>query len=212
LSNTKAAAAASKSSGNDRPTREEAEAAVRTLIRWTGDDADREGVLDTPARVTKAFEEYFGGYDQDPYDILQRTFEETDGYDEMVVLRNVTFNSHCEHHMAPIVGQVHIGYLPRNRVVGISKLARVVEIFSRRLQIQEKMTAQIADALNEVIRPRGVGVVVEGTHHCMTTRGIQKEGVVMTTSSMFGEFRDDPKTRREFLNIIGSPQNSFAGR
>lgn len=206
MSNAKAATAAAKADGAVRPSREEAEAAVRTLIRWAGDDADREGVLGTPSRVVRAFEEYFAGYDQDPHDILQRTFEETDGYDEMVVLRDITFNSHCEHHMAPIVGRVHVGYLPRNRVVGISKLARVVEIYSHRLQIQEKMTAQIADALNTVIQPRGVGVVVEGVHHCMTTRGIQKEGVAMITSSMFGDFRDDPKTRREFLNMIGSPQ------
>ena len=206
MSNAKAATAAAKADSAVRPSREEAEAAVRTLIRWAGDDADREGVLGTPSRVVRAFEEYFAGYDQDPHDILQRTFEETDGYDEMVVLRDITFNSHCEHHMAPIVGRVHVGYLPRNRVVGISKLARVVEIYSHRLQIQEKMTAQIADALNTVIQPRGVGVVVEGVHHCMTTRGIQKEGVAMITSSMFGDFRDDPKTRREFLNMIGSPQ------
>ena len=208
MSNAKAAAAAPKPGGTERPSRDEAEAAVRTLIRWAGDDADREGVLDTPSRVVRAFEEYFSGYEVDPYEILHQTFEETDGYDEMVVLRDITFNSHCEHHMAPIIGRVHVGYLPRKRVVGISKLARVVEIYSHRLQIQEKMTAQIADALNKVIQPRGVGVVVEGVHHCMTTRGIQKEGVSMLTSSMLGDFRDDPKTRREFLNMIGSPQGA----
>ena len=208
MSNAKAAAAAPKPGGTERPSRDEAEAAVRTLIRWAGDDADREGVLDTPSRVVRAFEEYFSGYEVDPYEILHQTFEETDGYDEMVVLRDITFNSHCEHHMAPIIGRVHVGYLPRKRVVGISKLARVVEIYSHRLQIQEKMTAQIADALNKVIQPRGVGVVVEGVHHCMTTRGIQKEGVSMVTSSMLGDFRDDPKTRREFLNMIGSPQGA----
>ena len=186
-----------------RPSREEACDAVRTLIRWTGDDPDREGLLDTPDRVVRSYDEYYSGYTQDPVDILRRTFEETDGYDEMVVLKDVEINSHCEHHMAPIVGCVHIGYLPNKSVVGISKLARVVDVYARRLQIQEKMTAQIADALDEVIRPRGVGVVVEAAHHCMTTRGIQKQGVTMVTSRMLGSFRTDPKTRREFLAIIG---------
>jgi GTP cyclohydrolase I len=186
-----------------RPSREEACAAVRTLIRWAGDDPDREGLLDTPDRVVRSYEEYFSGYEQDPVDILRRTFEETEGYDEMVVLTDVEISSHCEHHMAPIIGRVHIGYLPDRSVVGISKLARVVDVYARRLQIQEKMTAQIADALDEVIRPRGVGVVVEAAHHCMTTRGIQKRGVSMVTSRMLGSFRSDPKTRREFLAIIG---------
>ncbi len=187
----------------ERPSREEACDAVRTLIRWAGDDPDREGLLDTPDRVVRSYDEYYSGYTQDPVDILRRTFEETDGYDEMVVLKDVEISSHCEHHMAPIIGQVHIGYLPDKSVVGISKLARVVDVYARRLQIQEKMTAQIADALDEVIRPRGVGVVVEAAHHCMTTRGIQKRGVTMVTSRMLGSFRSDPKTRREFLSFIG---------
>ncbi|MBI06307.1 MAG: GTP cyclohydrolase I FolE [Rhodospirillaceae bacterium] len=187
----------------ERPSKEEACEAVRTLIRWAGDDPDREGLLDTPDRVIRSYDEYYSGYTQDPVDILRRTFEETDGYDEMVVLKDVEINSHCEHHMAPIIGRVHIGYLPDKSVVGISKLARVVDVYARRLQIQEKMTAQIADALDQVIRPRGVGVVVEAAHHCMTTRGIQKQGVTMVTSRMLGSFRSDPKTRREFLAIIG---------
>ena len=187
----------------ERPSREEARAAVRTLIKWAGDDPDREGLLDTPDRVVRSYEEYYSGYGQDPVEILKRTFEETNGYDEMVVLKDVEISSHCEHHMAPIIGRVHIGYLPDKSVVGISKLARIVEIYARRLQIQEKMTAQIADALNGVIHPRGVGVVVEASHHCMTTRGIQKHGVMMVTSRMLGSFRSDPKTRREFLAVIG---------
>jgi GTP cyclohydrolase I len=188
-------------------SREEAEAAVRVILRYTGDDPDREGLMETPARVVKAYDEYFSGYTQDPYQILKKTFEETDGYDEMVVLKGVQFSSHCEHHMAPIIGRVHIGYLPDRRVVGISKLARIVEVYARRLQIQEKMTAQIADTLNTVIQPRGVGVVVEAVHHCMTTRGIHKSGVLMVTSRMLGSFRADPKTRREFLNMIGNPSS-----
>ena len=188
-------------------SRAEAEAAVRTILRYSGEDPDREGLLETPARVVKAFDEYFSGYTQDPYQILKKTFEETDGYDEMVVLKGVQFSSHCEHHMAPIIGRVHIGYLPDRRVVGISKLARIVEVYARRLQIQEKMTAQIADTLNAVIQPRGVGIVVEAVHHCMTTRGIHKSGVLMVTSRMLGSFRADPKTRREFLNMIGNPSS-----
>jgi len=190
-------------SAEGRPSREEARDAVRTLIKWAGDDPDREGLLDTPDRVVRSYEEYYSGYGQDPVEILKRTFEETNGYDEMVVLKDVEISSHCEHHMAPIIGRVHIGYLPYKSVVGISKLARIVNVFARRLQIQEKMTAQIADALNEVINPRGVGVVVEAAHHCMTTRGIQKQGVMMVTSRMLGTFRSDPKTRREFLAFIG---------
>jgi GTP cyclohydrolase I len=213
LSTTKRAAALrakapskqSATKGASAVSRAEAEAAVRTLLRYSGEDADREGLLETPARVVRAFDEYFSGYTQDPYDILKKTFEETDGYDEMVVLKGVTFNSHCEHHMAPIIGRVHIGYLPDRRVVGISKLARIVDVYARRLQIQEKMTAQIADTLSAVIQPRGVGVVVEAVHHCMTTRGIHKQGVLMVTSRMLGTFRSDPKTRREFLNMIGNP-------
>jgi GTP cyclohydrolase IA len=186
-----------------RPTREEAEAAVRTLIRWAGDDADREGLLETPARVVRAYEEWFSGYNADPRDYLKSTFEETGGYDEVVVLRDIRFESHCEHHMAPIIGRVHIGYLPRNRVVGISKLARLVEVFSRRLQIQEKMTAEIAACLDQVLNPYGVAVVTEATHQCMTTRGVHKTGVTMVTSRMLGVFRDNAETRHEFLAAVG---------
>jgi GTP cyclohydrolase I len=188
-----------------KPTRAEAEDAVRTLLRWAGDDPAREGLLDTPGRVVRAYEEFFAGYGQDPEEILRRTFEEIDGYDEMVVLRDIRFESHCEHHMAPIIGRAHIGYLPNHRVVGISKLARVVEVYAKRLQIQEKMTAQIANTLSEVLQPKGVAVVIEAAHQCMTTRGVHKPGVTMTTSRMLGAFREDPKTRREFMSLIGSP-------
>lgn len=189
----------------DRPSRKDAEAAVRTLIRWAGDNPDREGLLGTPARVVKAYEEFFSGYDIDPVDVLSRTFEETEGYDEIVVLRDIRFESHCEHHMAPIIGRAHIAYLPERRVVGISKLARVLEIYSRRLQIQEKLTAQIANTIDEVLQPRGVAVVIDAAHQCMTTRGVHKPGMSMVTSRMLGAFRTDPSTRREFLSIIGSP-------
>ena len=185
--------------------RRDAEAAVRTLIQWSGDDPDREGVIGTPARVVRAQEEYFAGYQHDPAEVLMRTFEETNGYDEMIVLRDISFESHCEHHMAPIIGLAHVAYLPKNRVVGISKLARVVEIFARRLQIQEKLTIQIADTINHVLQPNGVGVVIEAAHHCMTTRGIHRPGTMMVTSRMLGGFRSDSKTRREFLTIIGNP-------
>ena len=188
-----------------RPSREEAEAAVRTLIEWAGDDPAREGLRATPARVVRSYEEFFNGYETDPVELLQRTFEETEGYDEMVVLKDIRFESHCEHHMAPIIGKAHIAYLPKSRVVGISKLARLVEVYSRRLQIQEKMTVQIANTLNEVLQPRGVGVVIEAAHQCMTTRGVHKPGVSMVTSHMLGGFRDDPSTRREFLAFIGGP-------
>ena len=190
-----------------KPSREEAEAAVRTLLRWTGDDPSREGLIDTPARVVRAYEEYFKGYDEDPEKILGRSFDETEGYDEIVVLKDIHFASHCEHHIAPILGKAHIAYLPRSRVVGISKLARLVETFGRRLQIQEKMTAQIANSLNNVLKPKGVAVVIEAAHECMTTRGIDKPGVNMVTSTMLGAFRDDPSTRREFMSIIGNPGN-----
>jgi len=188
-----------------RPSRSEAEAAVRVLIEWAGDDPEREGLKATPARVVRSFEEFFQGYGTDPVDLLQRTFEETEGYDEMVVLKDIRFESHCEHHMAPIIGKAHIAYLPQTRVVGISKLARLVEVYSRRLQIQEKMTVQIANTLNGVLQPKGVGVVIEAAHQCMTTRGVHKPGVSMVTSHMLGAFRDDPSTRREFLAIIGAP-------
>ena len=186
-----------------KPSRAEAEAAVRTLIRWAGDDPDREGLLATPSRVVRAYEEWFSGYNDDPREYLKRTFEETGGYDEVVVLRDIRFESHCEHHIAPIIGRVHIGYLPRNRVVGISKLARLVEVFARRLQIQEKMTAEIASCLDAVLKPHGVAVVTEATHQCMTTRGVHKTGVSMVTSRMLGVFRDHAETRQEFLSAIG---------
>lgn len=185
-----------------RPSRAEAEEAVRTLIRWAGDDPEREGLVGTPDRVVRAYEEFFAGYDQDPVEILQRTFEETEGYDEMVLLRDIRLESNCEHHMVPIIGKAHVAYLPDRRVVGISKLARVVEIFSRRLQIQEKLTSQIANTVNEVLQPKGVAVVIEAAHQCMTTRGIHKPGVTMVTSRMLGAFRDNPATRREFMALI----------
>jgi GTP cyclohydrolase I len=185
--------------------RAEVEAAVRTLLRWAGDDPDREGLVETPARVARAWKEYFSGYHEDPVEILTRTFEEVDGYDEMIVLRDIRLESFCEHHIAPIIGRVHIAYLPDHKVVGISKLARVVETYGRRLQIQEKLTAQIAGTVAEVLQPKGVAVVVEATHHCMTTRGVHKPGTVMVTSSMRGAFRDDSTTRREFLAMIGNP-------
>ncbi len=191
--------------------REDAEAAVRTLIQWAGDDPDREGVMGTPARVVRAFEEYYAGYQSDAAEELERTFEETEGYDEMVVLRGIGFESHCEHHMAPIIGKVHVAYLPRSRVVGISKLARVVEIYARRLQIQEKMTTQIADVIDVTLKPAGVAVVVEASHHCMTTRGVRRPGTMMVTSRMLGGFRSDPKTRREFLTMIGNPVSRHDG-
>jgi len=189
----------------ERPSREEALAAVKTLLRWAGDDPAREGLAGTPDRVVRSYEEFFGGYDINPDDLLKRTFEEVEGYDEMVLLRDIRFESHCEHHMAPIIGKVHVGYLPANRVVGISKLARVVDAYARRLQIQEKMTVQIANTISETLQPRGVGVVVEASHQCMTTRGIHKPGTSMITSRMLGTFRSDPKTRREFLTLIGNP-------
>jgi len=184
------------------PSRAEAEAAVRTLLRWTGDDPDRDGLRETPSRVVKAFEEYFGGYSQDPEAILQKTFEETEGYDEMIVLRGIRFESHCEHHLAPIVGRAWVGYIPNGRVVGISKLARVVDAYAKRLQIQEKMTSQIANAIQNALSPQGVAVVIKAEHHCMTTRGVHKPGTDMVTSRMLGVFRDNAITRQEFLSMI----------
>lgn len=186
-----------------RPTREAAEEAVRTLLRWAGDDPRREGLLDTPDRVVRAYDEFFAGYDEDPAAMLARTFEETDGYDEMVLLRDVGFESHCEHHMVPIIGTAHIAYLPGARVVGISKLARVVELYAKRLQIQERMTAQIAEAIESVLKPRGVAVVLSAQHQCMTTRGIKKQGVSMVTTRMLGAFRTDRALRGEFLGLAG---------
>lgn len=185
-----------------RATRDEAIAAVRTLIRWAGDDPDREGLVETPDRVVRAYEEFFSGYHQDPVEILAKTFSEVDGYDEMIVMNDIRFESHCEHHMVPIIGKAHVGYLPDKRVVGISKLARLVEVYARRLQIQEKMTVQIADTLQEVLQPKGVAVMVEAAHQCMTTRGVHKPGAALVTSRMLGAFRKDAATRREFLAII----------
>ena len=189
----------------DAPTREEAERAVRLLLRWAGDDPEREGLVDTPARVARAFEDWFSGYKEDPELYLARTFEEVEGYDEMVVLRDIRFESHCEHHPAPIIGRAHVGYLPKCKVVGISKLARVVDTYARRRQVQEKMNAQIANTIQKVLEPKGVAVVIEATHQCMTTRGVHKSGVTMVTSTMLGAFRENSSTRREFLNIIGNP-------
>lgn len=193
----------------NRPSREEAEKAVHTLIRWAGDDPAREGLLDTPSRVVRSFEEFFAGYHADPAELLKRTFDETDGYDEMVVLRDIRFESHCGHHLVPIIGKAHIGYLPNKRVVGISKLARVLEAYAKRLQIQEKMTSQIANTIQDVLQPKGVAVVIEAAHQCMTTRGVHKPGVAMMTSTMLGVFRSDEKTRREFLAMIGKAGGTF---
>ena len=193
-----------------RPRREDAEEAVRTLIRWAGDDPAREGLAGTPTRVVRAYEEFFSGYADDPNEMLRRTFEEVAGYDEMVLLRNIGFESHCEHHIAPIIGRAHIAYMPRRRVVGISKLARLTEVYARRLQIQEKLTAEIANTVNEVLEPYGVAVVIEAVHHCMTTRGVHKPGVTMVTSRLLGCFRSDPNTRREFLSMIGNPSANLS--
>ena len=192
-----------KGNAATRPTRAQAEEAVRTLIRWAGDDATREGLVGTPDRVVRSYEEFFAGYHQDPEAILRTTFEETEGYDEVVLLKDIPYQSHCEHHLVPIMGKAHVAYLPNRRVVGISKLARVVEAYAKRLQIQEKMTAQVANAINDVLHPKGVAVVIEAEHQCMTTRGIQKQGVSMVTSTMLGAFREDAATRREFLTLIG---------
>jgi GTP cyclohydrolase IA len=194
-----------------RPSRAEAEAAVRTLLRWAGDDPSREGLRDTPARVVRAYGEFFSGYHVDPVALLERTFEETEGYDEIVLLRDIRVESHCEHHMAPIIGRAHVAYLPHRRVVGISKLARVVEAYAKRLQIQEKLTAQIANTIQKVLQPRGAAVMVEATHQCMTTRGVHKPGATMVTSRLLGAFRDDPTTRRELLALIGSRGSGISG-
>lgn len=186
-----------------KPSRKQAEEAISTLLLWAGDDPRREGLQDTPARVARAYEDWFSGYREDPVGYLERTFEEVEGYDEMIVLRDINFESHCEHHMAPIIGRAHVGYLPNDKVVGISKLARVVETFARRFQVQEKLTAQIANCIQDVLKPKGVGVVIDAVHQCMTTRGVHKPGVSMVTSQMLGTFRKDARTRSEFLNMIG---------
>ncbi len=195
----------------ERPTRAEAEAAVRTLLRWAGDDPTREGLVDTPGRVVRSYEEFFSGYTLDPVGMLERTFEETDGYDEIVLLRDIRLESHCEHHMVPIIGRAHVAYLPHRRVVGISKLARVVEAYAKRLQIQEKLTAQIANTIQDVLEPRGVAVVIEAAHQCMTTRGVHKPGVTMVTSRMLGAFRDNSTTRRELMAMIGNRGSTITG-
>jgi len=189
-----------------RVTEKQAEEAVKTLLLWSGDDPSREGLRDTPGRVARAYRDWFSGYQVDPSAYLKRTFEEVAGYDEMVVLRDIHFESHCEHHMAPIIGRAHVGYLPSNKVVGISKLARVVDAYARRFQVQEKLTAEIARCINEVLKPRGVGVVIDASHQCMTTRGVHKHGVSMVTSKLLGAFREDARTRSEFLNLVLTPQ------
>lgn len=186
-----------------RPTKEEAEAAVRTLLRWAGDDPTREGLLGTPDRVVRAYREFFAGYEEDPRDLLARTFEEAGGYDEMVLLKDIRLESHCEHHLVPILGKAHIAYWPKNRVVGISKLARVLDSYAKRLQIQEKLTAQVADAIQDVLDPHGVAVVIEAQHQCMTTRGVKKPEVAMVTSRLTGCFKHDAEKRREFFSLIG---------
>lgn len=185
-----------------RPSRTEVEAAIRTIIRWTGDNPDRDGLLNTPARLARAYEEYFRGYKEDPERILSTTFEETEGYDEMIILRGIRFESHCEHHIAPIIGRAWVAYIPDGRVVGISKLARIVEVYAKRLQIQEKMTAQIANAINNVLQPQGVGVIIKAEHYCMTARGIMKPGTDLVTSRMLGIFRSNAATRQEFLSMV----------
>ena len=181
----------------------QAEDAIRLLLRWAGDNPAREGLVDTPKRVATAYKEWFGGYEMKPEEYLKRTFEEVEGYDEMVILRDIEFESHCEHHMAPIIGVAHVGYIPNGRVVGISKLARVVEAYAKRLQVQEKMTAQIANCIQNVLKPKGVGVVIVAKHECMTTRGVHKTGVSMVTSKLLGSFREDARTRAEFLQCVG---------
>lgn len=193
----------------NRPSQAEAEKAVQTLLRWAGDDPTREGLLDTPSRVVKAYGQWFKGYTEDPTEMLKRTFQEVEGYDELVLLKDIRFESYCEHHMAPIIGKAHVAYIPTDRVVGISKLARVVDAFAKRLQVQEKMTAQIANTIDEVLNPRGVAVVLEGEHHCMSTRGVHKHGVNMVTSAMRGNFKTDRELRRDFMGIIGNPSSSM---
>tara|TARA_B100000378_G_scaffold207613_1_gene170743 strand:+ start:208 stop:831 length:624 start_codon:yes stop_codon:yes gene_type:complete len=187
----------------NKPTKEEAKEAVKTLIKWAGDDPTREGLLETPNRVARSYQDFFSGYDEDPREILSKKFREVEGYDEMIVLKDIRLESHCEHHMVPFIGKAHVGYLPKNKIVGLSKLARVVELFSKRLQIQEKLTAQIANTIDEILKPKGVGVIIEASHLCIATRGVRKETSRMVTSRMLGLFRDNSDTRREFMDIIG---------
>ncbi|HEY6431881.1 MAG TPA: GTP cyclohydrolase I FolE [Acetobacteraceae bacterium] len=211
MNDTSPARSRAEDSSPARPSRAEAEEAVRTLLRWAGDDPTREGLADTPARVVRSYEEFFAGYALDPVAILERTFEETDGYDEIVLLRDIRLESHCEHHMVPIIGRAHVAYLPHRRVVGISKLARLVEAYAKRFQIQEKLTAQIANTIQDVLQPRGVAVMIEAAHQCMTTRGVHKPGATMVTSRMLGAFHDDSNTRRELLAMIGSHGTAISG-
>ena len=192
-----------KKSKTIKPSQDEAMTAVKTLIRWLGDDPNREGLVDTPKRVVKSYQEFFSGYGLDPREILSKKFKEVEGYDEIIVLKDIRLESHCEHHMVPFIGKVHVGYLPKNKVVGLSKLARLVEVFAKRLQIQEKLTAQIANSIDEVLQPKGVGVIVEASHLCIATRGIQKPESKMVTSRMLGSFRNDQATRKEFLELVG---------
>ena len=187
---------------NKKPSRTEAEAAVKTLLAWAGEDVKREGLKDTPKRVVKAYEDWFSGYNENPKEVLKKTFSELDGYDEIIMLRDIRIESHCEHHIAPFIGSAHVAYLPKKRVVGISKIARITKIFSKRMQVQEKLTAQIANCIQEVLKPRGVAVVVEAQHQCMTTRGINTPGISMVTSQLLGKFRTDASTRREFYSMI----------
>ena len=202
VSATRTRAARRAPASREQVSQEQAEQAVRVLLRWAGEEPEREGLRDTPTRVVRAYRDWFSGYNSDPSDYLRRTFEEVEGYDEMIVLRGIEFESHCEHHMAPIIGRAHVGYLPTNKVVGISKLARVVDSYARRFQVQEKLTAQIAQCIDSVLRPRGVGVVIDAVHQCMTTRGVHKRGVSMVTSKMLGAFREDARTRAEFLRFV----------
>ena len=187
-----------------KPTREEAMAAVRTMLSWAGDDPNREGLLDTPKRVVNSYKEFFSGYAMDPYEILNKTFEEIAGYDEMIIIKDIQLESTCEHHMAPILGKAHVAYIPNKRVVGISKLARIVDVYGKRLQTQETMTAQIADTIQRVLDPKGVAVVIDAAHQCMTTRGVHKENSTTITSRMLGIFRTDYRTRSEFMNLINN--------
>ena len=198
-----------KKNKSTKPSQDEAIEAVKTLIRWAGDNPEREGLSETPKRVIKSYKDFFSGYDQDPREILSKQFKEVDGYDEMIILKNIRLESHCEHHMVPFIGNAHVGYLPRKKVVGLSKLARLVEVFAKRLQIQEKLTAQIANAIDEVLQPKGVGVVIEASHLCVSTRGIHKPESKMVTSRMLGSFRNDQATRKEFLDLIGFNKSKF---
>ena len=198
-----------KNNKSVKPTEDDAKEAVRTLIKWAGDDPKREGLIETPARVVKSYKDFFSGYNLDPREILSKKFREVEGYDEIIILKDIRLESHCEHHMVPFVGIAHVGYLPKKKIVGLSKLARLVEIFAKRLQIQEKLTAQIANSIDEVLQPRGVGVIIEASHLCVATRGIHKPDAKMVTSRMLGSFRDDPATRKEFLELVGFNRSKF---